>query len=254
LAKNPVGIKKNLKRVTMKKLLIYGCGYPSITSLIKYLNSRGEDWQIEGYLDDTKFGKEDQYFGYPIIGDEASIPQFVEQGYYFFNNVASSPKNMHTVSQKLARHDAKICTLIFSEPPDLDLDTIKVGEGSIISPQVIVGAGVTFGRNVIIRQKSIISHDSNIGDYCFVGPNVGIMGGVKIGKETFIGAKAIVRENVAIGKNCVIGMGAVVTKDVPDNTTVVGNPAKSLEQLKNNKNGKDTTVENPSKTLFITNN
>lgn len=237
----------------MKKLLIYGCGYSSITSLITYLNRRGEEWQIVGYLDDTKFGKEDQYFGYPIVGDERSIPEFVTQGYYFFNNVASSPKNIQTVAAKLARHNAKICTLIFPEPPDLDLDTITVGEGSLISPQVIVGAGVSLGCNVIIRQQSIISHDSHIGDYCFVGPNVGIMGRVSIGEKTFIGAKALIRDNITIGKNCVIGMGAVVTKDVPDNTTVIGNPAKPLDKFKSNKNKKETTVQNPSKTLFITN-
>lgn len=217
----------------MKKLLIYGCGYPSITSLIKYLNKRGEGWQIIGYLDDTKFGKEDQYYGYPIVGDETSIPKFGNQGCYFFNNVASTPGNMHTVAQKLARHNAKICTLIFPEPPDLDLDTITVGEGSLISPQVIVGAGVTLGLNVIIRQQSIISHDSHIGDYCFIGPNAGIMGRVMVGEKTFIGAKALIRDNVTIGKNCVIGMGAVVTKDVPDNTTVIGNPARPLGQIKN---------------------
>lgn len=237
----------------MKRLLIYGCGYPSITSLIKYLNKRDEQWQIEGYLDDTKFGKEDQYFGYPIVGDETSIPEFVNQGCYFFNNVASSPDNIQTVARKLARHNAKICTLVFPEPPDIDLDTIIVGEGSIISPQVIVGAGVTFGRNVIIRQQSIISHDSHIGEYCFVGPNVGIMGGVTIGDKTFIGAKALIRDNLTIGKNCVVGMGAVVTKDVPDNTTVIGNPAKPLDQLKSKKYRKENTVKNPSKTLFITN-
>ncbi|MEL7834404.1 NeuD/PglB/VioB family sugar acetyltransferase [Fodinibius sp. Rm-B-1B1-1] len=238
----------------MKKLLIYGCGYPSITSLVKYLNMRGEEWQIAGYLDDSLFGEEVSYHGYPIIGDETSISAFVEQGYYFFNNVASSTDKMEAVAKKIDRHNAKICTLIFPEPPDIDLDTITVGAGSIISPQVIVGAGVHFGKNVIVRQQSIVSHNCDIGDYCFIGPNVGIMGNVNIGDKTFIGAKALIRNNVSIGKNCVVGMGAVVTKDVPDNTTVIGNPAKPINHLNGNgkKHSKDV-VENVSKTLFITN-
>lgn len=238
----------------MKKLLIYGCGYPSITSLVKYLNMRGQEWQIAGYLDDELFGEQDSYHGYPIIGDESAICTFVEQGYYFFNNVASSTHNMEAVCKKLDNHNAKICTLIFPEPPDIDLDTITVGEGSIISPQVVVGADVYFGKNVIVRQQSIISHNTNIGDFCFIGPNVGVMGSVSIGDKTFIGAKALIRNNVSIGKNCVVGMGAVVTKDVPDNMTVVGNPAKQIHRLNGNgKNKSNDQVENPSKTLFITN-
>lgn len=212
----------------MKKLLIYGCGYPSITSLISYLNTKKNEWEIIGYLDDSKFGKEDEYTGYPIVGDESYIAKYVEEGYYFYNNVASSANNIEAVANKLAAHDAKVCTLIFPEPPDIDLDTITVGEGSIISPHVIVGAAVTLGKNVIVKQQAIISHESVIGDYCFIGPNSGIMGRVTIGRKTFIGAKALIRDNVTIGKNCVIGMGAVVTKDVPDNTTVVGNPAKPI--------------------------
>lgn len=230
----------------MKNLLIYGCGYPSITSLIKYLNTRGNQWNIIGYLDDTKFGKEKEYFGYPIIGNESSIPEFVQKGYYFFNNVASSTANIEAVAQKLAKHNAQMATFIFPELPDLDLDTIKVGEGSIISPQVIVGAGVQLGKNVIVRQQSIVSHDSTIGNYCFIGPNVGIMGGVTVGDKTFIGAKALIRENIRIGNNCVIGMGAVVTKDVPNNTIIFGNPAKPIQK-------KSTTLSNPSPKMFITN-
>lgn len=214
----------------MKKLLIYGCGYPSITSLIKYMNTKKVEWEIVGFLDDQKFGKEEEYRGYPIVGDENSIKKYVDKGYYFFNNVASSPANIETVAKKLSKHHANICTLIFPELPDLDINSITVGEGTFIPPGVLVGAEVVFGKNVVVRQQTIISHDSEIGDYCFVGPNACVLGRVKVGAKTLIGAKALIREHLTIGKNCIIGMGAVVTKSIPDNTVVVGNPAKPIEK------------------------
>lgn len=227
----------------MKKLVIYGCGYPSITSLIHYLNTKNKEWEIVGYIDDSKFGINAEYMGYSIVGNEEYISEFVKKGYYFFNNVASSSSNIEAVFKKLVKHGAKIATLIFPQLPDVDLDTIFVGEGSIISPQVIVGAGATFGTNVIVRQQAIISHESSIGDFCFIGPNVGIMGRVVIGDKTYIGAKALIRENITIGKNCVVGMGAVVTKDILDNTTVIGNPARPFGDKQVNGSQKSMEIQ-----------
>ncbi|HEY4495143.1 MAG TPA: hypothetical protein VJC01_01685, partial [Candidatus Paceibacterota bacterium] len=55
---------------------------------------------------------------------------------------------------------------------------------------------------------------------------VGIGGSVEIGDGSFVGISASIKNQKKIGKNVVVGMGAVVTKDVPDNTIVIGNPAR----------------------------
>lgn len=50
---------------------------------------------------------------------------------------------------------------------------------------------------------------------------------VVIEDDVFIGARAIILKGVTLGRACVVGAGAVVTKDVPAETIVVGNPAKA---------------------------
>lgn len=54
---------------------------------------------------------------------------------------------------------------------------------------------------------------------------------VMIGNDVWIGANAVVLPGVTIGKHCVVAAGAVVTKDVPDNSLVAGVPAKLIKQI-----------------------
>jgi acetyltransferase-like isoleucine patch superfamily enzyme len=54
---------------------------------------------------------------------------------------------------------------------------------------------------------------------------------VVISDDVWIGANAVILPGVTIGRHCVIAAGAVVTKDVPDNTLVGGIPAKVIKQL-----------------------
>lgn len=59
----------------------------------------------------------------------------------------------------------------------------------------------------------------------------GMASPVHIGDNVWIGAKAIILPGVTVGNNVVIGAGAVVTKDVPDNVVVGGNPAKIIKSV-----------------------
>ncbi|WP_369902265.1 maltose acetyltransferase domain-containing protein [Bacillus manliponensis] len=55
---------------------------------------------------------------------------------------------------------------------------------------------------------------------------------VKIGNNVWIGGRAVINPGVTIGNNVVVASGAVVTKDVPDNVVVGGNPAKVMQKIK----------------------
>jgi maltose O-acetyltransferase len=54
---------------------------------------------------------------------------------------------------------------------------------------------------------------------------------VSIGNDCWIGGNSVILPGVKIGNGCTIGAGSVVTKDLPDNTLAVGNPAKVIRQL-----------------------
>ena len=64
--------------------------------------------------------------------------------------------------------------------------------------------------------------------------------GIRIGSDCWIGAGAIILCGVSIGDGSVVGAGAVVTKDIPENVIVVGNPARILKSIELTGSRKDT--------------
>jgi len=85
---------------------------------------------------------------------------------------------------------------------------------------IVIGQGVKIDENVVIYQNVTLG-GARRGDW--KAKNY-----PSIGSDTVIFSGAVIVGKVSIGKNCVIGANAVVTKDVPDNATAVGVPAKII--------------------------
>ena len=106
--------------------------------------------------------------------------------------------------------------------------TVKIGFGCIINPGAVIMPNAIIGNHVIIHSQAVIEHDNIIGDFSNIAPGVSLGGNVSIGEKSYIYTGASVIPNINIGNNSIIGAGAVVIKDVMDNQTVVGVPAKSI--------------------------
>ena len=112
----------------------------------------------------------------------------------------------------------------------------KIGENCEIFPNVEFGSEpylITIGNNVrITNGVKFVTHDGGV----WVLRNLGLkdidcFGEIIIGDNVHIGWNAIIMPNVKIGDNCVIGAGAVVTKDIPNNSIAVGIPARVIETV-----------------------
>lgn len=94
---------------------------------------------------------------------------------------------------------------------------------------------IKIGNNVRITQGTkFITHDGGVHILRNLYVNekkIDVFGKIEIGDNVHIGFDTIIMPNVKIGNNCIIACGAVVTKNVEDNTIVGGVPAKKIENL-----------------------
>lgn len=109
-------------------------------------------------------------------------------------------------------------------------ESADIFNGAVIYPGANIDKGVVINPGVLVNNSAVVSHDSTIGMSSYLSPGVVLSGNVNIGKNCFLGTGVTVSNNITIGNNCVIGIGSVITQDVPDNSSVIGNPMKFLRK------------------------
>jgi len=115
------------------------------------------------------------------------------------------------------------------------MDDVEIGEGAVLSPFVTLTSNIRIGRCFHANLYSYVEHDCIIGDFVTFAPGAKCNGNIVIEDHAYIGSGAVIKQGkpgqpLTIGKGAIVGMGAVVTKDVPPHTTVVGNPARQLHK------------------------
>ncbi|MCJ7856668.1 NeuD/PglB/VioB family sugar acetyltransferase [Lachnospiraceae bacterium NSJ-143] len=212
----------------MKNLVIIGgSGFArELTWLIEENNKECLEWNILGYISEPVV---DTKLKYPILGDDNWLLNY-EQTIYAACGVGN-PYLRKKITEKFKDKKNIIFPNLISKCATVNKDT-KFGKGCIVCAGTVINVDVEIGDFLLCNMSCVVSHDDIIGDYVTLDPNSNLLGFVTVGSYTEIGTGVQILPGKSVGNSVVVGAGAVVNKNLPDNCTAVGVPAKIIKYNK----------------------
>ncbi|PUA27598.1 MAG: acetyltransferase [Cellvibrio sp. 79] len=207
----------------MKKLAIIGAsGHGKVVADI----AETCGWEAINFFDDANGTKGTKNGAWPITGNVSDF--ILSSDTYTAVIVAIGNNEIRSkICDDLLARNIPLATLI--HPTATISRYAQIGPGSVVVAGSVINTYASIGRGAIINTNSSIDHDCSLGNYVHISPGANLAGNVCIGDKSWIGIGACVKQQIIIGNKVIVGAGSVVVKNVPDNMTVTGIPARPFQ-------------------------
>lgn len=183
-------------------------------------NALKNDYQDIVFVDDNAIGES---CGFPIVGPTSEVTNLNDGKTDFIIAIGNN-----TIRKKIAnQYNLNWITLI--HPTAIIGTDVIIGKGSVVSAGAVLNPCAVVGEHCIINTSVVVEHDNQIENFAHISPRAALGGTVFVGECTQVGIGAVVRNNINICDNCMIGAGAIVVKDIEEDGTYVGVPARRLK-------------------------
>lgn len=211
----------------MRDLVIVGAGAHArdVLQVVSDLNAVRPAWRVTGLLSEDPAVHGHEVAGQPVLGGldwlggRAGVAAVVAVG---------TPAARRRLVRRIGGRVAEWPTLV--HPTAFVGARSRIGPGSMVLPGAIVMTDVTIGGFVSVNIGCHVSHDTRVEDFATIAPGANLSGSVRVGEGSDIGTGAAIIQGISVGSWSVVGAGAVVVRDLPDNCTAVGVPARIIVQ------------------------
>ena len=185
------------------------------------------DWGNATFIGCAEFGM--------LTGDYVEITELLEKHAARIEktDIIIEARNSALPLADLRRYEARI------EPGAIIRNMVEIGKGAVVMMGAVINIGCVVGEGTMIDMNAVLGGRAMIGKNCHIGAGAVVAGVVEppsaqpvvVEDDVLVGANAVILEGIRIGKGSVVAAGAIVTKDVPENSVVAGSPARIIKAV-----------------------
>lgn len=207
-----------------KPLIIFGLNDLAELAHFYFKNDSyyNEKYWIKGFIVNKEYKKEDKFLNLPVFEWESW-----KKGNFSKEIILFAPVTNNQLREKIYNEGKQLGYKFLSYVSSKCTNFAdKIGENCFILEDNTIQPFTTIGNNVIMWSGNHLGHHSTIEDNVFMTSHCVVSGHCNIKKGAFLGVNSTLRDGIIIGENSVVGMGSLVTRDIPNNETWLGSPAK----------------------------